>query len=86
MRSKHWRFVALLVLVVVVSVTPAFAEGCETCMTYSSGTAVYTWCNDVRAGEMGNLKCRVECYSSDELGACACTESGDWCMVIFVEG
>lgn len=86
MRLPFRRLAALFILSLVVSVTPAFADGCETCATDSWGTTVVTYCREVRGGEMGNLKCRVECYTSDELGICECSETGDWCMVIVVEG
>jgi hypothetical protein len=86
MRSKFGRLVSLFVLAVVVSVTPAFAEGCSRCWTYQTGESVAVMCTAVRGYEMGNLKCQISCYSNDSIAYCECQELGDWCMSIVVEG
>lgn len=86
MRLKLGRLVALFLLATIVSVTPAFAEGCENCRSYSYGNSAAVFCANTPDGEMGNLDCEVDCYSSADLMYCSCWEAGQWCMVIFVEG
>ena len=83
---RSFRQLALLLIVSSLFVAaPVFAT-CQRCETYTSGNVVATYCRDLGYDEMGNLRCRVECYSDEDFSICDCYKEGDWCMSIVVGG
>lgn len=77
-----------VLIVLLLCSAPAFAaEGCRRCAAYSSGTTVAVFCQEVGLDQMGNMKCAIRCFVDEsDVAICECTEEGDWCMVIVVEG